>query len=239
MSQAAPAPLRIVLVGPRNPENLGAVARAMKNFGFADWAVVSLGTYDFSTARRVAVHAEDVLDRPRLCATLDEAVQDCAWVVATSSRTVRGRRRLTAAQLADEVVRGAPARTALVFGEERSGLANEHLLRCHDLSALPTDPAQPSVNLAQAVALDRYAIRAAALSAVDCAPPPRATAATDAEIERVESSLRAVLGAGGFLVGPERDAVRTLLDTLRRARLSRREARLWLAALKRLERTLR
>ncbi len=236
---AAPAPLRIVLVGPRNPENLGAVARAMKNFGFADWAVVALGTHDFSTARRVAVRAEDVLDRPRLCATLDEAVHDCAWVVATSSRAVRGRRRLSAAEVAAEIVRRAPARTALVFGEERSGLANEDVLRCHDLSALPTDPAQPSVNLAQAVVLYCYALRCAALGAAARVDPPRATAATDAELAHVEASLRTVLEAGGFLVGPERDAVRALLDTLRRARLSRREARLWLSALKRLERALR
>jgi tRNA/rRNA methyltransferase len=211
----------------------------MKNFGFGDWAVVSLATHDFSTARRVAVHAEDVLDRPRLCASLAEAVQDCAWVVATSSRTVRGRRRLSPSRVADEVVVRAPATTALVFGDERSGLSNDDVLRCHDLSALPTDAAQPSVNLAQAVVVYCYAVRCAVLAAGHRAAPPRAAAATDAELARVESSLRAVLEAGRFLVGPERDAVRVLHDTLRRARLSQREARLWLAALRRIERTLR
>jgi tRNA C32,U32 (ribose-2'-O)-methylase TrmJ len=82
------APVRVVLIRPRNPENLGAVARAMKNFGLADWAIAELGTHDFATARRVAVHAEDLLDRPRLVRTLDEAVADCAWVVGTSSRRV-------------------------------------------------------------------------------------------------------------------------------------------------------
>lgn len=239
MSPLPPAPLRIVLVGPRNPENLGAIARAMKNFGFSDWAVVSLGTHDFPKARRVAVHAEELLDRPRLCASLAEAVEDCGWVVATSSRTVRGRRRLSPAQVAEEIVRRAPAPTALVFGEERSGLTNEDVLRCHDLSAIPTDAAQPSVNLAQAVVLYCYAVRCAALAAAERPDSPRAAAATDAEIVRVESSLRAVLDAGGFLVGPERDGVRLLLDTLRRARLTRREAQRWLAALKRLERSLR
>ena len=74
-------PVRIVLVRPRNPENIGAVARAMCNFELRDWAIVELGTHDFATARRVAVHAEELLDKPRLCATLDEAVADCAWVV--------------------------------------------------------------------------------------------------------------------------------------------------------------
>src|SRR5690242_5344075 len=104
----SPIPARLVLLRPRNPENLGAVARAMKNFGLADWAVVELGTHDFASARRVAVHAEDVLDRPRLVRTLDEAVADCAWVVGTSSRRVRGARRLPP----DEVAREAWERAA-------------------------------------------------------------------------------------------------------------------------------
>jgi tRNA/rRNA methyltransferase len=160
-------------------------------------------------------------------------------VVATSSRRVPGRIRLTPAGVGEEIARRAPARTAIVFGEERSGLSNEDVLRCHDLSALPTDPAQPSVNLAQAVTLYCYAVRAALLAAEARPERVRAVAATDAELVRVETALREVLDAGGFLVGPERDAVRALMDTLRRARLTRHEAGRWLAALKRVGRTLR
>ncbi len=211
----------------------------MKNFGVAEWAIVALGTHDFGAARRVAVHAEELLDRPRLCATLDEAVADCAWVVGTSSRHVRGRRRLAPAEVAREVLARAPARTALVFGDERSGLTNGEVLRCHDLSAIPAEPAQPSLNLAQAVLVYCYALRDAALAGRDGVPPPRATAATDEELTSLEQALRELLRAGGFLCGPERHAVRDLADTLRRARLSRREARLWLAALRRLERQAR
>ena len=235
---AGPAPARLVLLRPRNPENLGAVARALKNFGLADWAVVALGTYDFAAARRVAVHAEDVLDRPRLCATLDEAVADCAWVVGTSSRRVPGRRRLSPATVAREVARRAPGRTALVFGDERSGLANAEVLRCHDLSSIPSDAAQPSLNLAQAALVYCYAIHEAWLAAAGAPPPPRATPATDEEALQVEEALRGVLRAGGFLAGPERHAVRELADTLRRAGLSHREARLWVAALRRVRRQL-
>ena len=238
MSAPARAPVRIVLVRPRNPENLGAVARAMKNFGLHDWALVALGTHDFAAARRVAVHAEDVLDRPRLCATLDEAVGDCAWVVATSSRSVRGRRRLDPAAVADEAIARAPATTALVFGDERSGLTREEILRCHDLSSIPAEPAQPSVNLAQAVLVYCYALRWAAGRTTDRAPAPRAAPATDADLVLVERSLRHVLAEGGFVAGPERHAIRDLVDSLRRARLTAREARLWTAALRRIGRAL-
>lgn len=229
----AQLPVRIVLLRPRNPENLGAAARAMKNFGLDDWAIAALGTHDFAAARRVAVHAEDLLDRPRLVATLDEAVADCAWVVGTSSRSVRGKRRLAPEAVAREALaRAGVGRTAIVFGDERSGLTNEEVHRCHDLSAIPTGEAQPSVNLAQAVLLYAYEVRRAALAAAPARPAREPEGATDAELERVEDALRDALRTSGFLAGPERHAVRDLAAALRRARLSRREARLWLAALK-------
>ena len=224
--------VRIVLLRPRNPENLGAVARVMKNFGLDDWAVAALGTHDFAAARRVAVHAEDLLDRPRVVATLDEAVGDCAWVVGTSSRRVRGKRRLSPAEVAREALERAPAgRTAVVFGDERSGLSNAELDRCHDLSAIPAADAQPSLNLAQAVAVYAWELREAALEAAPASARRPAEGATGAELSRVEEALRAALRASRFLAGPERHAVRDLHATLRRARLSRREARLWLSAL--------
>lgn len=231
--------IRIVLLRPRNPENLGAVARVMKNFGLDDWVIASLGTYDFAAARRVAVHAEDLLDRPRVVATLDEAVADCLWVVGTSSRRVRGKRRLSPAEVAREAAARAPeGRTALVFGDERSGLTNLDLDRCHDLSAIPAAEAQPSLNLAQAVLVYAWEARQAALA--EAAPPARAGGgATDAELVRIEEALRGALRGSGFLAGPERHAVKDLHGTLRRARLSRREAGLWLAALESLRRRMR
>jgi tRNA/rRNA methyltransferase len=224
-------PLRIVLLRPRNPQNLGAAARALKNFGLDDWAIVELGTHDFAAARRVAVHAEDLLDRPRLVRTLDDAVADCAWVVGTSSRRVRGKRRLTPAELAAEALARAPGRTALVFGDERSGLSNDEVARCHDLSSIPSAPEQPSLNLAQALVVYGYALATAARAG----PPPTAPApraASDGELQELEAALRALLRDGGFLRGPERHAPRDLAATLRRARLSRDEARLWIAALR-------
>jgi tRNA/rRNA methyltransferase len=230
--------VRIVLVRPRNPENLGAVARVMRNFGLEDWAIAALGTHDFAAARRVAVRAEDLLDRPRVVATLDAAVADCAWVVATSSRRVRGKRRLAPDEVAREALaRASEGTTAIVFGDERSGLTNAEVDRCDDLSAIPSAAAQPSLNLAQAVLVYAWELRRAALAP---APAPSArgapTGATDDELLRIDEALRSALRAGGFLAGPERHAVRDLAATLRRARLSRREARLWLAALRTLGR---
>ncbi|BDG08743.1 RNA methyltransferase [Anaeromyxobacter paludicola] len=227
--------VRLVFLRPRNPENLGAVARAMKNFGLSDWAIVDPRTLDFATARRVAVHSEELLDRPRVVATLDEAVADCAWVVGTSSRKVRGKRRLLPEEVAREAAERAPAGlTAIVFGDERSGLTNEEIDRCHDLSAIPSLGEQPSLNLAQAALVYCYEVRARATSGRPPAPLP--VAATDGELERLTASLRDLLRDGGFLAGPERHAVKDLVAPLRRARLSGKEARLWIAALKKVGR---
>jgi tRNA/rRNA methyltransferase len=237
MSAPHRPPVRLVLLRPRNPENLGAAARAMKNFGVDDWAIASLGTHDFAAMRRVAVHAEDLLDRPRLVETLDEAVADCAWVVGTSSRAVKGKRRLAPADVAREALaRAAEGRTAIVFGDERSGLTNDEVHRCHDLSAIPTAAAQPSLNLAQAVLVYCYELRQAALAATPAPARRPPEGATDAELAALEEALRTALRRGGFLAGPERHAVRDLVAALRRGRPSRREARLWLAALRTLGR---
>ncbi|XXF76059.1 TrmH family RNA methyltransferase [Myxococcaceae bacterium GXIMD 01537] len=235
-------PIRLVLMRPRNAENLGAAARAMKNCGLADWTWVRPEAEDLGPARRLAVHAEDVLDGSRRADTLDAAVADCVWVVGTSSRKVEGKRRLSPRAVGEELVaRAAQGPVALVFGDERSGLTNAEVERCHDLSAVPTAPEQPSINLAQAVLLYSYEVRMAALAAAAPPPAPLPVAATDAELARLEATLEEALAVGGFLVDskPGRTAVRDLFAPLRRSRLTRNEARLWLAALHTLMKRLR
>jgi tRNA/rRNA methyltransferase len=231
-------PVRLVLLRPRSAENVGAVARAMRNFGLEDWAILAGRPVDLGAARRLAVQAEDLLDRARPVASLDEAVADCAWVVGTTSRRLRGRRSLSPEQVALEAAaRGG--RTAIVFGDERGGLGRDELRRCHDLSAIPAAAAQPSLNLAQAALVYAYELRRARAEVVPgTAPgrPARPAEATGAQLAAVEDALREALRGAGFLVGPERHAVRDLLATLRRGPLRRREAALWEAALRTLAR---
>jgi tRNA/rRNA methyltransferase len=227
--------VRLVLMRPRVPENLGAIARAMRNLGFSEWTLVEPRTLDFQKARRVAVHAEELLDRPRLCKTLEESVADCVWVVGTSSRRPKGRRILSPPEVAREALERLEAGpVALVFGDERSGLSNQDVERCHDLSAIKSEPEQPSLNLAQAVLVYLWELRRAGEGEKKASLT--VPAATDRELEVLQAVLREALRACGFLRGPERHAVRDLLATLRRGRLTRREALLWIAALKGLAR---
>src|SRR3954466_9916091 len=105
---------RIVLLRPRNADNLGAIARAMKNFGLSDWVVVSPNPklLEVPGLNRLAVHAGELLESVRRVASLAEAVADCSWVVGTTMRRIEGRKRLAP----DEVgARAGHESLALVF----------------------------------------------------------------------------------------------------------------------------
>ncbi|HEY5677335.1 MAG TPA: RNA methyltransferase, partial [Myxococcales bacterium] len=153
--------LRFVLCRPRNPQNLGAAARALRCAGISRWAVVDPHTLDFESARRVAVHAEDLLDKPRICKTLAEALEGCALSVGTTARPRPERPLLTPRQAAASLAQ-ARGEIALVFGDERGGLTAAEVDAVDLLSSIPSDPAQPSWNLAQAVAVYAYELRIAA-----------------------------------------------------------------------------
>jgi TrmH family RNA methyltransferase len=233
------AAVRFVLLQPRIAENVGAAARALKNFGWGDWSIVDPVMADWAAAQRMAVQSQDVLESAQRPGSLEEAIADCVWVVGTSSRRRRGQRSLSPrafAQLAAEQSARGPI--ALVFGDERSGLTNEALERCHDVSRVPTDPAQPSINLAQAVLLYAYECRCAFTDKQGLAPPAEPTRATDGEVSEVGQSLRSALTAGRFLRDERQQALHELVAPLVRSQLSRQEARLWTAALRSLVKAL-
>ncbi len=224
-------PPRLVLLRPRNADNLGAIARAMKNFGLSDWVVVSPNPelLDGPGLNRLAVKSGELLESVRRVDTFAEAIADCTWVVGTTMRLIEGRRRLTPRELADEAQGRADARWALVFGDERHGLRNEDLEQCHGLSFIPSADAQPSLNLAQAVVVYGYELAMARRGAVT-APGP--ALADDATLRQVRQSLELGLRGCGFLRREvdDRHAVDDLLGTLLRARLTKKEAAMWTAA---------
>ncbi|MFN7131934.1 MAG: RNA methyltransferase, partial [Myxococcales bacterium] len=224
--------VHIVLVRTREPQNLGAVARAMKNAGLSRLTLVNPVTDDLVTARRVAVHAQELVTSPPRVGAIADAVKDATWVVGTTSRTLKGRRSLTPREVAEEAMRRG-GRVALVFGDEESGLSNDDLLTCHDLSCIPASAAQPSFNLAQSVVVYAYELHLAAAQPV----PKPVTLATEEELRQVEAALREVLVASDFADADRPGhGVRELAQTLKRAALTPGEARLWFAALKRVSR---
>jgi tRNA/rRNA methyltransferase len=153
--------VRVVLVEPQEPMNVGAVARAMRNFGLARLYLVNpaprVGPPWAREAYWLAVHAEEILDRAVAVDSLMEALADVQLVVATTGRS----RELYPAPVvpAWEVparVLSVEGEVALVFGRETFGLTNEELALAHVIGTIPTAPEQPSLNLAQAVVVFAY-----------------------------------------------------------------------------------
>ncbi|MGB4345473.1 MAG: RNA methyltransferase [Burkholderiaceae bacterium] len=159
--------LRFVLVETSRPGNIGAAARAMKTMGFTQLVLVNPrieGAVRHEEAVAFASGAQDVLENARVVGSLDEALAGCNFVAAMSARLrefspPRRLPRELAAQLAAET--GLQA--ALVFGNERFGLSNEHVEKCNALLTVPANPAYSSLNLAQAVQILAYECRVAEL----------------------------------------------------------------------------
>ena len=151
----------IVLVSPRNPLNIGAVARAMANFGFARLTVVAPYEPHWREARS-AVGAPQLLTDARETASLADAVRECKLVIGTGTLTHRKPEQpvMQLDTLAPRVahVLSPGSRVAVVFGPEKHGLTREDLSWCHLLVEIPTDSRQPSMNLGQATAVFLYEI---------------------------------------------------------------------------------
>lgn len=226
--------VRIVLVGPKSSGNIGSVARAMKNMGLSDLRLVAPRRYRESAAKKMAVHASDLVERARRSDSLREAISDCAWVVGTTCRSgsYRGR-ALAPREAAAQVVDVSSAhRVALVFGPEDHGLANDDLKLCHELVTIPAHSAYPSLNLSHAVLVCLYELFVARHRVR--APGP--ALATADRLERMYEELGRALLSIGFLHGANPQHIMfTVRRIFGRARLDSREAAIWLGIARQIE----
>jgi TrmH family RNA methyltransferase len=204
---------------------VGAAARALKCAGISRWAIVDPRTFDFEAARRVAVHAEELLDKPSIHASLPEALEGCALSIGTTARSRPERPFLTPREAAGRAI-AARGDVAVVFGDERSGLTAGEVEAVDLVSSIPSAPEQPSWNLAQAVAVYAYEVRAAALAAPARGRSSR-TAADPGALASVDRALAEAAERAG-----KPGARRRLFKALDRAALSGREAALWTAFLR-------
>ena len=147
----------VVLVRPRDPNNIGACARAMANFGLSDLRVVEPYAPVWREATS-AVGAGDIMHSAMQLDSLDEALKDCTFSLAATALRNRGvvQEVITLPQLGKRLDEVPNQRVALVFGNEKTGLSNEDIERCDAILNIPTVAKQPSINLAQAVILTCY-----------------------------------------------------------------------------------
>jgi tRNA/rRNA methyltransferase len=156
MANSKLAAIRIVLVEPAGPLNVGAIARVMKNFGLQHLVLVNpqcdpLG----SEARQMAVHAQELLTTATRVNTLPEALVGCQRAIATTARSRHFEAPLELPEIGlPWLLAGTTA--ALIFGPEDRGLNNQELCQAQRYLKIPTDDDYPALNLAQAVSVCSY-----------------------------------------------------------------------------------
>jgi|SRR5579864_981167 len=218
--------LVVILVGARNPLNIGAAARAMSNFGFSNLRLVNPYPLSFREAKS-AVGASALLRRAQEYETLSDAIADCSLIVGTTA----ARHRKLDHELHSLPDGAQPIRAqlrsgnvALLFGSEKRGLSNQDFSYCHWLMRIPTREGNPSMNLGQAAAVCLYELARAPVLRSKRETPPAAPAA---EIDRLNSILLDALRTSSYIkptaARATEEKVRRLL---RRLRLSPDDAHL-------------
>jgi TrmH family RNA methyltransferase len=238
LSEEQRARITVVLVRARNPNNIGAVARAMHGFGFSDLRLVNDYTVALEKARS-AVDASAILAAAREFPTVAEAIADCSLVVGTTAVGERKQEHLlyTLAQ-ADTLLRSAAttARVALLFGSEKTGLSNDAMSHCHWLMTIPMHPTpglrHASMNLGQAAAVCLYEL----VREVDPPALSESQPAAQAEdLERVTQLLAEMLASIGYArrrpAAADQGEVRRMV---RRLNLNQSDARRWIGILRQL-----
>ncbi len=202
--------IRVVLIRPRFPENIGMAARACANMGLGGLYLVAPELWEpehQEKALSLATSQGEALVREAVLAdSLGAAVGDCHFALGATARTGGWRRRVISPQAAGGEIAARLAqgqKTALVFGPEDRGLINEEIELCTAVARIPTAVSAASLNLAQAVLILGYECLQGA-SALELAARPEKEASSPnfishAEQEMLFAAMAKVLKSVDFL----------------------------------------
>jgi tRNA/rRNA methyltransferase len=227
--------VRTVLVRPRGSGNIGSVARAMKNMGMKELAIVGTARTKSFWARAMAVHAGDVLAETQIFPSLRDAIADCGLVVGTTCREGLYRSHsLPPRQVAPQIAAAARSgRVALIFGPEDHGLSNQDLQYCQMLITIPSSSEYVSLNVAQAAMICFYEIFLASLQEISEEQIVRAPAET---VEQLFDRMRRSLLSIGFLDPQNPDhLLLALRRILGRAGLEEKDVRIFSGLFRQIE----
>ena len=210
--------IKIILVEPAHPGNIGGAARAMKTMGITQLVLVNPLRFPDPQADWRAAGAVDVVDQATVVTDLSEALANCQFVLGTSTRMRSIPWPVISARQVGEILsaQAQSAEVAVVFGREDSGLSNEELRLCHTHLQIPSSPVYGSLNLAMAVQVVCYEIYQYVIGPNNLLPSTRDTndmshihglgeriwdrpPASMAQMEGMMDHLEQVLYASGFV----------------------------------------
>jgi tRNA/rRNA methyltransferase len=230
--------ISILLVRPKFHENIGSVARAMKNMGLSRLIVVNGCSPLHPNAYKLASGAEDILERAEEFFTLREAISEMGCVVGTTSRGGKERHPLlTPETLAKKLIPLSLKNSiGLVFGSEKEGLTSDELFLCHLYVRIPSMESFPSLNLAQAVMVVCYELFQASLEI----PKQPILLAQAEQLERMFEHMEKTLIQIGFLDSnhPKR-IIRVLRKLFGRSQMDDREVQILQGIWSQMDRYLR
>jgi tRNA/rRNA methyltransferase/tRNA (cytidine32/uridine32-2'-O)-methyltransferase len=229
----------IILCRASEPGNVGAVCRVMKNMGLSQLRLVAPDPLGEERLLARAIHADDVWRNARFFETLAAATADCSLVVGTTRRRGKKRKNVTLEPralvewLASKGTQdhAAPGLTALVFGNERTGLDDDELNFCNIASHIPVSDAFPSLNLSHAVQIYTYELFLAFGEAIQNKSQAAPVKGEWIPLERpavdqLTADITGTLAELGFYRNPGREEqTRFLRDLISRAGLTEREGR--------------
>jgi TrmH family RNA methyltransferase len=213
----------IVLVDTKTPANIGATARCMMNMGLSRLILVDPPQDADNDALKLAAGANEIIEKASVFSTLAKAVADHGFIIGTSRHAGKQRKNIrNPREMAAQVIPIlAKNRVAIVFGNEVNGLENKDLALCHEIMAIPSSDAFPSLNLSHAVMIVAYELFVVADVLVG--QETDALARFD-EVEGFYQQLQETLQTIGFL---ERDHPERMMFSLRqlfgRARMNSRD----------------
>ncbi len=228
--------ISIVLVNTKTPGNIGAVARCMMNMGLSRLLLVKPPPDRGGEAMKLAAGAEEILRNAESFPTLAEAVVDHGLVVGTSRHLARRRKNIhPPREMAEHIIPLLPNnKAAVVFGREVNGLDKDDLALCHELIAIPSSDAFPSLNLSHAVMVVAYELFLAAKASL---PATGSRLASAEELEGLYRHLQETLLDLGFLHDTNQEHMMfSLRQLFGRARLEDRDLNILRGILSRVDR---
>jgi tRNA/rRNA methyltransferase len=217
----------IVLVRPQLPENVGAAARAMANFGLADLRLVApRELFPNAVAVAAAAGADHVITGARVFPTVAEAIADLTLVHATTARERGQAKPVDGPTAAIDLLRAharAGERVGVLFGPERTGLENDEVSLADRILTFPVDPAFASLNLGQAVLLVAYEwFKTASEGRLPFETVMRSAPASKGALLAFFAHIEGELDRAGYLRPPEKRAgmIRNLRNIFHRRELT-------------------
>ncbi len=215
----------VVLVEPEFEITLGSLARVMKNFGITELRLVNPHANVGDEAHMWASHAQEVLDRAKVCSDLKTALKDANLSVGTTAQRATSlfrivRKPITPTELV-EILDGVSGRLAIVFGREGTGLRNDELQLCDLTLTIQSSPHYPTLNISHAAAIILHELFTA-----KSGTGHNDVLASDVVKERILESIDSISERIGLPSRNRTLVVKAFKSTMGRAGLRAREASL-------------